>query len=622
MKYTKNKQILTFFALIIISLGTGFIAPSLHAVDAPVVPNQAQLDMPLLNNGHLLDAMLQAVGQGIAGNEFLAFLNQNHNHPLVEALRTAIGGIPAGQVNRWLNWRQADGPIQDRNGNTTHWDAIQTAIGAVVAQMEAPNAEMEDEAAEDGENKDQSQIQLPNEPWSCPGVQMNQGEYDQPEYNQPFRGPRGKASQKDHFEKLYDLILQYWEALNDFKASNMTLADDPNWAENFGFYHLIELIERLLDAVNLYEDKKSDECKRLLHTIYFAIGCIRYDWWTTIGEAPDWETTENLICLLIGSNNTIFGTNAMKDLFVMFSQDCRFSEDWKNIILTWQEVEGEQSFSNRYPWFRILFHAYHIMPDMAHEFYQRYAHLFTNDTLFTIAEFRNIQILRILLQMGMTVDVPNNKGVSLLAYACRQNDPEMVQLLLEYNADVNQINNCEHDTYWGINVLNYAARDAYHRPCEAKTRWLEIIRLLLENGADVNQASQERRSLSYLGTPLHNAARDGNIPLVLLLLEYGANIHTRNLQDNTPYDLAQIRGVNFPQEIWDRLNPNLVIEEVQLEPQPEPQNEVIPVTEVQQINPQEPHQALEEVVVEEIGRAFQTILMTLYMRALQNKSKY
>jgi hypothetical protein len=327
MKYTKNKQILTFFALIIISLGTGFIAPSLHAVDDPVAANQAQLDMPLLNNSHLLNAMLQNAGQGIERNQFLAFLNQNHDHPLatalhraVGALRGAIGGIPPLEVNRWRNWQGGD----RRGLNEANWNAIEAAIGAVVTHMQDPNADTEEgEIKDEGQNENQDEIQLFDEPWSCPGVQMNQGEYDQPEYNQPYRGPRGKASQKDHFEKLHNLMLQYWDALGDFKANKRELKDDPNWVDTFCMHEFLVVLVELLAEINSSCDKESDEFKRLVHAVFFGIGCIRYDWWNMIGETPNRVTTPELISLLIDQRNEIFGIISMDILLCDLARNAR-----------------------------------------------------------------------------------------------------------------------------------------------------------------------------------------------------------------------------------------------------------------------------------------------------------
>jgi hypothetical protein len=239
-------------------------------------------------------------------------------------------------------------------------------------------------------------------------------------------------------------------------------------------------------------------------------------------------------------------------------------------ILPWRDMRCGPTFSNEHPYIRILFHAYHIMPDMAHEFYQRYAHLFTNDILFTIDEFRDIQTLRILLQMGMRVDVPNALGFSLLHVACSEIDLAMVKLLLEYNADVNQINNCTDDTHCGESALNSIVR---MRGLEAdmQNRQLEIIRLLLENRANVNNANQNPNCTYYLDTPLHEAARQGNVAMIRLLLDNGANIYAINRQGNTPYDSAQDHHVDLPDEIWNLLNPNPVAQE----PQPAPQNEAI-----------------------------------------------
>ena len=58
------------------------------------------------------------------------------------------------------------------------------------------------------------------------------------------------------------------------------------------------------------------------------------------------------------------------------------------------------------------------------------------------------------------------------------------------------------------------------------------MRLLLDRGADVDAQD------NYCEAPLHVALRNSNPKATQLLLEYGPNIHVRNMGGNTPLHLA------------------------------------------------------------------------------------
>ena len=76
----------------------------------------------------------------------------------------------------------------------------------------------------------------------------------------------------------------------------------------------------------------------------------------------------------------------------------------------------------------------------------------------------------------------------------------------------------------------------------------EVLRMLLERSADVNGIDYDghrppgRMLARGLGTPLHQAAWDGQEELARILLEYGAE---KDVQDSTgkyPIDLAEAAG--------------------------------------------------------------------------------
>jgi hypothetical protein len=74
---------------------------------------------------------------------------------------------------------------------------------------------------------------------------------------------------------------------------------------------------------------------------------------------------------------------------------------------------------------------------------------------------------------------------------------------------------------------------------------VELVGLLLDMGASINEIQYENHPQAFreryafaLGTPLHYAAEEGNLELVLFLLQKGANPSIKNTKDRTVYETA------------------------------------------------------------------------------------
>jgi len=108
-------------------------------------------------------------------------------------------------------------------------------------------------------------------------------------------------------------------------------------------------------------------------------------------------------------------------------------------------------------------------------------------------------------------------------------DVEMVQVLLNLEADVNIGNN------GGMSPLNNLSLDPIsgtdHRQSLAN-----VARILLDHGADVNARNDPGR------TPLHTTTKAGFIEVVRVLLEHGADVGAEDEDGRTPFSLAKECG--------------------------------------------------------------------------------
>ncbi|AXR64039.1 ankyrin repeat domain-containing protein [Leptospira mayottensis] len=124
-------------------------------------------------------------------------------------------------------------------------------------------------------------------------------------------------------------------------------------------------------------------------------------------------------------------------------------------------------------------------------------------------------------------------GPSPLYFAIKNENVEIVRLLLEKGADANA-KNC--DVFRRCNYLFFNVIEHYSNLPPKNDRRSEIIRLLLEKGGvDVNATlAEDGRS------PLHYAVeKRHNIQIVKQLVEHGANVNGKDVYQQTPlYDAS------------------------------------------------------------------------------------
>ncbi len=137
-------------------------------------------------------------------------------------------------------------------------------------------------------------------------------------------------------------------------------------------------------------------------------------------------------------------------------------------------------------------------------------------------------LLQILSREGeQYAQAKDSHGKSFLAIACHYGDDEVVNLLLQNNADPNDRGDN------GVTAL-YVAIQGNKAPIE---QYIKIIATLLEKGADPNIADQKGIS------PLYLSSKKGNEEMVDLLLKKGAEVNfVENTNEESPLFIAAKKG--------------------------------------------------------------------------------
>lgn len=104
-------------------------------------------------------------------------------------------------------------------------------------------------------------------------------------------------------------------------------------------------------------------------------------------------------------------------------------------------------------------------------------------------------------------------------------DTEIVKLLLDHGATVNSLGMARAYTILFGAVLFEKA---------------EIVRVLLEGGAEVD--AQGVLGVFRQDTPIHIASSLGNIEIVKLLLDWGADLNAKTKEEKTALQIAKSKG--------------------------------------------------------------------------------
>jgi len=170
--------------------------------------------------------------------------------------------------------------------------------------------------------------------------------------------------------------------------------------------------------------------------------------------------------------------------------------------------------------------------------------------LHTASSFGRTDIAKLLVEKGAVVDAETNDGLTPLMAAMNPNCYDVADFLISKGADVNHVT-----SFGNTALMNVATRGT-----------VSIAELLLEHGVDINAENQNgENALAVCAwardpdpiskflimngaevnpkgrttiTPLHNAARQGNLPMVKNLVSGSAQLNRTNEDGFTPLHFA------------------------------------------------------------------------------------
>src|SRR6185503_10173635 len=194
------------------------------------------------------------------------------------------------------------------------------------------------------------------------------------------------------------------------------------------------------------------------------------------------------------------------------------------------------------------------------------------------ARHDHVEVAKRLIAAGADVNAKEANGIWPLLMAISNNNMTIAHYLLEHGSNVNGQDWYGRSPLWeAVNVRNLYVHNATFKNGIDRGPVLELIRALLAAGADVNARTKETPpfrhylleitgSLEWVDftgqTPFLTAALAGDVTVMKLLLEHGANPRLDTYQGTSP--LMAAAGVNWVLAQTSTEGPDQLLEAVKL----------------------------------------------------------
>lgn len=194
------------------------------------------------------------------------------------------------------------------------------------------------------------------------------------------------------------------------------------------------------------------------------------------------------------------------------------------------------------------------------------------------ARHDHVDVARVLLEHGAAIDLAEANGIWPLLMAISNDNTDMAQFLIAAGAAVNGQDWYGRSPLWeAVNVRNLYVHNATFVNGIDRAPWLPLIETLLAKGAEVNARTKETPpfrhhlleitgSLEWVDftgqTPFLTAALAGDVTVMKLLLEHGADPHIQTFEGTNA--LMAAAGVNWVvAQTWTE-SPGQLLEAVKL----------------------------------------------------------
>lgn len=185
---------------------------------------------------------------------------------------------------------------------------------------------------------------------------------------------------------------------------------------------------------------------------------------------------------------------------------------------------------------------------------------FNNKSLmFQAVECGNVSVVDLLAFHNVDVNEITPLGFPLIHFAVSVGFTDIVQVLLNYGADINYEDHAGNSLFYKAVFEKYdfdTASVLFHNGAELYTDsgdsyfhvavakgMVNAIKLLADIGVEIDELDSKRH------TPLYKAAESGRLDLVELLIENGADINTRIADEHSLLHMAISEGNDIAAEI-------------------------------------------------------------------------